>query len=89
MEEADKSGTAQTAHTVAGRLEQADKWLLNPDHDDKGLGKRAIALIIHEGRKVRYNELLQSFFTLFMENYINILVIILDSFNCKLVIFTL
>ncbi|XP_025156544.1 vinculin isoform X2 [Harpegnathos saltator] len=48
---ADKSGTAQTAHTVAGRLEQANKWLLNPQHDDKGLGKRAIALIIHEGKK--------------------------------------
>ncbi|XP_020289490.1 vinculin isoform X3 [Pseudomyrmex gracilis] len=49
---ADKSGSAQTAHTVAGRLEQANKWLLNPQHDDKGLGKRAIALIIHEGKKV-------------------------------------
>ncbi|XP_011334415.1 vinculin isoform X3 [Ooceraea biroi] len=48
---ADKSGTAQTAHTVAGRLEQANKWLLNPQHDDKGLGKRAIALIILEGKK--------------------------------------
>ncbi|PBC29773.1 Vinculin [Apis cerana cerana] len=34
---ADKSGTTQTAHTVAGRLEQANKWLLNPQHDDKGL----------------------------------------------------
>ncbi|XP_036145880.1 vinculin isoform X6 [Monomorium pharaonis] len=48
---ADKSGTTQTAHTVAGRLEQANKWLLNPQNDDKGLGKRAIALIIHEGKK--------------------------------------
>ncbi|KAH0560287.1 hypothetical protein KQX54_003225 [Cotesia glomerata] len=48
----DKSGTAQTAHTVAGRLEQANKWLLNPQHDDKGLGQRAIAMIIHEGKKV-------------------------------------
>ncbi|XP_044585117.1 vinculin isoform X7 [Cotesia glomerata] len=47
----DKSGTAQTAHTVAGRLEQANKWLLNPQHDDKGLGQRAIAMIIHEGKK--------------------------------------
>lgn len=55
---ADKSGTAQTAHTVAGRLEQANKWLLNPQHDDKGLGKRAIALIIHEGKKVRCNQFL-------------------------------
>ncbi|XP_015174068.1 PREDICTED: vinculin isoform X5 [Polistes dominula] len=48
---ADKSGTAQTAHTVAGRLEQANKWLLNPQQDDKGLGQKAIALIIHEGKK--------------------------------------
>ncbi|XP_078053008.1 vinculin isoform X7 [Augochlora pura] len=48
---ADKSGTTQTAHTVAGRLEQANKWLLNPQNDDKGLGQRAIALIIHEGKK--------------------------------------
>ncbi|XP_043601500.1 vinculin isoform X11 [Bombus pyrosoma] len=52
IEAADKSGTTQTAHTVAGRLEQANKWLLNPQHDDKGLGQRAIALIIHEGKKV-------------------------------------
>uniref|UniRef100_A0ABD2W031 Vinculin n=1 Tax=Trichogramma kaykai TaxID=54128 RepID=A0ABD2W031_9HYME len=49
---ADKSGTVQTAHTVAGRLEQANKWLLNPQHDDKGLGQKAIALIIQEGKKV-------------------------------------
>ncbi|XP_014236707.1 vinculin isoform X3 [Trichogramma pretiosum] len=48
---ADKSGTVQTAHTVAGRLEQANKWLLNPQHDDKGLGQKAIALIIQEGKK--------------------------------------
>ncbi|XP_051173649.1 vinculin isoform X3 [Leptopilina boulardi] len=49
---ADKSGTVQAAHTVAGRLEQANKWLLNPQHDDKGLGRKAIALIVHEGKKV-------------------------------------
>ncbi|XP_012260269.1 vinculin isoform X10 [Athalia rosae] len=48
----DKSGIAQTAHTVAGRLEQANKWLLNPQNDDKGLGQRAIALIVHEGKQV-------------------------------------
>lgn len=52
--EADKSGTVQTAHTVAGRLEQANKWLLNPQHDDKGLGQKAIAMIIHEGKKVNH-----------------------------------
>ncbi|XP_046612826.1 vinculin isoform X6 [Neodiprion virginianus] len=51
----DKSGIAQTAHTVAGRLEQANKWLLNPQNDDKGLGQRAIALIVHEGKKNQQN----------------------------------
>ncbi|XP_014211787.1 vinculin isoform X2 [Copidosoma floridanum] len=50
--DADKSGGIQAAHTVAGRLEQANKWLLNPQHDDKGLGRKAIDLIIHEGKKV-------------------------------------
>lgn len=48
---ADKAGTAQTAHTVAGRLEQANKWLQNPQIDDKGLGRRAIAMIVQEGKK--------------------------------------
>jgi vinculin len=48
----DKAGLQQTAHTVQGRLEQARKWLSNPGHDDKGLGRRAIALIVEEGRKV-------------------------------------
>ncbi|KAF5284255.1 hypothetical protein FQR65_LT00255 [Abscondita terminalis] len=48
----DKSGLQQTAHTVQGRIEQARKWLLHPGLDDRGLGQRAIALIVHEGRKV-------------------------------------
>lgn len=48
----DKTGLQQTAHTVQGRLEQARKWLSNPGQDDKGLGQRAIALIVEEGRKV-------------------------------------
>lgn len=33
-------------------MEQARKWLSNPGQDDKGLGQRAIALIVEEGRKV-------------------------------------
>jgi vinculin len=37
---------------VQGRLEQAVRWLTNPGADDKGLGQRAIALIIEEGKKV-------------------------------------
>ncbi|KAF5290117.1 hypothetical protein FQA39_LY14898 [Lamprigera yunnana] len=48
----DKSGLQQTAHTVQGRIEQARKWLSHPGQDDRGLGQRAIALIVHEGRKV-------------------------------------
>ena len=37
---------------VQGRLEQAIRWLNNPSADDKGLGQRAIALIVDEGKKV-------------------------------------
>lgn len=48
----DKAGLQQTAHTVQGRLEQACRWLQNPNIDDKGLGQRAIALIVNEGRNV-------------------------------------
>lgn len=48
----DKAGLQQTAHTVHGRLEQARKWLSHPGADDRGLGRRAIALIVDEGRKV-------------------------------------
>ena len=44
---------AQPAHTVTGRLEQARRWLAHPDRDDRGLGQRAIALIVEEGKKVR------------------------------------
>uniref|UniRef100_T1GS06 Vinculin n=1 Tax=Megaselia scalaris TaxID=36166 RepID=T1GS06_MEGSC len=48
----DKSGVPQNAHTIKGRLEQACKWLQNPNINDKGLGQRAIGLIVNEGRKV-------------------------------------
>lgn len=48
----DKAGLQQTAHTVQGRLEQAQCWLQNPGMDDRGLGQRAIALIVDEGKKV-------------------------------------
>lgn len=37
---------------MQGRLEQACRWLQNPGADDKGLGQRAIALIVEEGKKV-------------------------------------
>ncbi|KAB0791460.1 hypothetical protein PPYR_03260 [Photinus pyralis] len=48
----DKSGLQQIAHTVQGRIEQARKWLTHPGQNDRGLGQRAIALIVQEGRKV-------------------------------------
>ncbi|KAL7631392.1 UNVERIFIED_CONTAM: hypothetical protein RMT77_018306 [Armadillidium vulgare] len=48
----ERSGIQQPAHTVAGRLEQAQRWLNNPAVDDKGLGQQAIGLIVEEGRKV-------------------------------------
>lgn len=52
MTNLEKWGGQQPAHTVSGRLEQAQKWLSHPERDDKGLGQRAIALIIAEGKKV-------------------------------------
>lgn len=48
----DRAGLQQAAHTVQGRLEQACRWLQNPGTDDKGLGQRAVALIVEEGKKV-------------------------------------
>lgn len=48
----ERSGLNQPAHTVKGRLEQAVKWLQNPEIDDKGTGRRAIGLIVEEGRRV-------------------------------------
>ncbi|GLH15861.1 Catenin alpha [Gryllus bimaculatus] len=48
----EKSGVQQPAHTVSGRLEQAHRWLSNPERDDRGLGQQAIALIVDEGKKV-------------------------------------
>lgn len=48
----EKSGIQQPAHTVAGRVEQAQRWLSNPSADDKGLGQQAIQLVVEEGRKV-------------------------------------
>uniref|UniRef100_T1J8S2 Vinculin n=1 Tax=Strigamia maritima TaxID=126957 RepID=T1J8S2_STRMM len=48
----EKSGIQQPAHTVSGRVEQAQRWLLNPTLDDKGLGAQAVQLVVEEGRKV-------------------------------------
>jgi len=37
---------------VLGRLEQANRWLANPERDDRGLGQQAIQLIVDEGKRV-------------------------------------
>lgn len=34
----EKSGIQYPAHTVGGKVEQAQRWLANPGLDDKGLG---------------------------------------------------
>uniref|UniRef100_A0A914VK06 Vinculin n=1 Tax=Plectus sambesii TaxID=2011161 RepID=A0A914VK06_9BILA len=39
-------------YTVAGRLEQALRWLDNPGVDDKGLGLQAIKAVTEEGRRL-------------------------------------
>jgi vinculin len=48
----DKAGLQQTAHTIQGRMEQACRWLQQAAVDDRGLGQRAIGLIVDEGKKV-------------------------------------
>lgn len=48
----ERSGVQQPAHTVAGRVEQAQRWLSNPGFNDKGLGKNAIQAIVDEGRRL-------------------------------------
>uniref|UniRef100_T1JBN5 Vinculin n=1 Tax=Strigamia maritima TaxID=126957 RepID=T1JBN5_STRMM len=48
----EKSGIQQPAHTVTGRIDQAQRWILNPTLDDKGLGVQAVQLVAEEGRKV-------------------------------------
>lgn len=48
----EKCGIQQPAPTVAGRLEQARRWLEQPGVDDRGLGRQAIALVVEEGFKI-------------------------------------
>lgn len=47
----ERSGIQQLAHTVGGRVEQALKWLVNPGLSDRGLGEHAIQLTVEEGRR--------------------------------------
>jgi len=37
---ADRTDLRRPAHTVEGKLEQAQRWLANPGLDDNGLGKQ-------------------------------------------------
>jgi len=39
IQNAERSGIQQPAHTILGKLEQARRWLNAPWIDDKGLGK--------------------------------------------------
>lgn len=48
----ERSGIQGPAHTVPGRLEQASKWLSNPNIDDKGVGQQAIKALVQDGRKI-------------------------------------
>ena len=41
----ERSGVRRPAHTVAGKLEQAQRWLANPGVDDKGLGESRDVLV--------------------------------------------
>lgn len=45
----ERSGIQQPAHTIGGRIEQAEQWLANPYYDDRGFGQHAIQLIVDEG----------------------------------------
>ncbi|XP_076339142.1 vinculin-like isoform X2 [Tachypleus tridentatus] len=52
IQNVESSGIQQPAHTVGGRVEQAQRWLVNPSFDDKGLGQQALQSIIQEGHKL-------------------------------------
>uniref|UniRef100_A0A6G1S7H0 Vinculin n=1 Tax=Aceria tosichella TaxID=561515 RepID=A0A6G1S7H0_9ACAR len=45
-------GNLQPAHTLSGRMDQAQRWLNNLHFDDHGLGEQAVQAIINEARKL-------------------------------------
>ncbi|OQV21327.1 Vinculin [Hypsibius exemplaris] len=53
IQNAERSGIQQPAHTILGKLDQARRWLNAPWIDDKGLGQNAIKQITEEGRRNR------------------------------------
>ncbi|CAI5449441.1 unnamed protein product [Caenorhabditis angaria] len=52
LQNAQRHGGANPAHTAAGRLEQALRWLDNPGLDDGGLGLQALRLLTSDARKL-------------------------------------
>lgn len=48
----ERSGVRQPAHTLRGKVEQAQSWLANPALDDKGLGQQTIQSIVDEARRL-------------------------------------
>ncbi|GAU87367.1 hypothetical protein RvY_00232-2 [Ramazzottius varieornatus] len=52
IQNAERSGIQQPAHTILGKLDQARRWLQAPWVDDKGLGQNAIKQITEEGRRI-------------------------------------
>lgn len=45
-------GNPQPAHTLSGRMDQAQRWLNNLGFDDHGLGEQAVQAIIDEARRL-------------------------------------
>ncbi|XP_033120247.1 vinculin-like isoform X4 [Anneissia japonica] len=52
VKKAERSGVRRPAYTVAGKVEQAQKWLAQPGVDDGGVGLKAIKGVIDEGRRL-------------------------------------
>ncbi|CAD6191355.1 unnamed protein product [Caenorhabditis auriculariae] len=52
LQNAQRHGGVNPAHTAAGRLEQAMRWLDNPGIDDGGLGLQALRLLTSDARKL-------------------------------------
>lgn len=52
VQNVERSGPQGPAHTVAGKYEQATKWLSNLEFDDKGIGQQATKAMILDGRKI-------------------------------------
>ncbi|ESN97209.1 hypothetical protein HELRODRAFT_187353 [Helobdella robusta] len=51
----DRSNLRKPAHTILGKLEQADRWIANPSVDDNGLGRFACKQIAEDGVKLVEN----------------------------------